>query len=240
MNNNKYETIKKLIKLFLPKKVTFKLQQFYYRSKLDNLAYLYATDKLGRHAYTPIYSKYFQKIRKNQMHVLEIGIGGYDNPNSGGASLRMWKNYFSNSQIFGLDIYDKSPHEEDRIRIFQGDQSDAVFLGKVFDEMGVADIIIDDGSHISEHVIASFRYLFPKLKNGGIYVIEDTQTSYWDDLGGDSKNIDNPSTSMNYFKSLVDAVNYEEFDNSIFEEKEIIDLIFYIHFYHNLIFIQKR
>ena len=53
------------------------------------------------------------------------------------------------------------------------------------------DIIIDDGSHINEHVIRTFQYLFPKLKPGGIYVVEDTQTSYRQDYGGDDKNLNN-------------------------------------------------
>lgn len=240
VTNDRYKILKKTLKLILRPKLTYKLQKYIYQNKLNNLAYLYATDKLGRHNYTPIYSQHFHQLRKNKMNILEIGIGGYDDPTRGGASLRMWKNYFINSHIFGIDIYDKSSHVESRINILQGDQSDPKFLEKVMSKMGYVDIIIDDGSHISEHVISSFRYLFPKLKSGGIYVVEDTQTSYWDDMGGDSKDLSNPKTTMNFFKKIIDAVNYSEFDNDIFDEVEIVSSIFSIHFYHNLIFIYKK
>ena len=59
-------------------------------------------------------------------------------------------------------------------------------------------------------------------------------------MGGDSKNINNPKASMNFFKSIIDAVNNEEFAASIFEEKEYLDSIKAMHFYHNLIFIFKK
>ena len=67
-----------------------------------------------------------------------------------------------------MDIYDKSPHEENRIKIYQGSQVDTDFLQSLCNEIGNFDIIVDDGSHINEHVIKSFEFLFPKLKKGGI------------------------------------------------------------------------
>jgi hypothetical protein len=67
-----------------------------------------------------------------------------------------------------MDIYDKSPQEESRIKIFKGSQVDYPFLDSALAEMGDLDIIIDDGSHINEHVINTFKYLFPKLKSGGM------------------------------------------------------------------------
>lgn len=112
-------------------------------------------------------------------------------------------------------------------------------MDSVANRIGEIDIIIDDGSHINEHVIETFKFLFPKLKNGGIYVIEDTQTSYWKDLGGDSENLNNPKTMMNFFKSLIDSLNSKEFETSnqikSYFDKKIISM----HFYHNLIFIYK-
>ena len=100
-------------------------------------------------------------------------------------------------------------------------------------------IIIDDGSHINEHVIETFRILFPRLKDCGIYIIEDTQTSYWVDFGGDSKNLDNPKTMMNFFKSLADSLNNEEFLIPNYEKNYYDKKITSMHFYHNMIFIYK-
>ena len=106
-------------------------------------------------------------------------------------------------------------------------------------QIGEPDIIIDDGSHLNEHVIKTFQILFPKLKNGGIYVIEDTQTAYWPDYGGDSENLNNPSTMMNFFKMLTDCVNHEEFLKKNYTPSYFDENIVSIQFYHNLIFVFK-
>ena len=67
--------------------------------------------------------------------------------------------------------------------------SHQAFLTSVVDEIGPLDIIIDDGSHLNEHVIRTFEILFPLLNEGGIYAVEDLQTSYWPDHGGSSFNL---------------------------------------------------
>jgi demethylmacrocin O-methyltransferase len=178
---------------------------------LDRLGKIYRTDKAGSHSYTPHYQAHLKKFKFKRIHLLEIGVGGYEDPQNGGSSLRMWKKYFPFGKIFSFDIFDKSALQERRIKIFQGSQVDADFLDKVIQEMGTIDVIIDDGSHINEHVIETFKLLFPKLKDGGIYIIEDTQTSYWPYYGGDSEDLKNPNTMMNYFKGLLDSMNNKEF-----------------------------
>lgn len=95
------------------------------------------------------------------------GIGGYDDPRAGGASLRMWRAYFPKSRIYGIDIHDKSGHDEKRIRTFRGDQTDRGFLEGVVREIGRPNIIIDDGSHLNAHVVATFEILFPLLADDG-------------------------------------------------------------------------
>jgi hypothetical protein len=116
---------------------------------------------------------------------------------------------------------------------------DETFLYKVTNDIGGIDIIIDDGSHINEHVIETFKILFPKLKDGGIYVIEDTQTSYWEEYGGDSQDLNKPGTMMNYFKSMTDCLNNKEFINPGYQQTYFDRKIISMHFYHNLIFIYK-
>jgi len=229
-----------LLKTFFKiKKRFYKLSTVLFSHNLTKLAQFYGTDKWGSHFYAQHYSQHFKSIRKNKIRLLEIGVGGYENTLAGGESLRMWKKYFPSGQIFGIDIFDKSVLEEKRIKMFRGSQIDENFLNYVIDHTDNLDIIIDDGSHINQHIIASFKVLFPKLKQGGFYIIEDTQTSYWSDYGGDSTNLNNPATSLNYFKSLVDCINHEErikpgYKPSFFD-KNIVS----IHFYHNIIFIQK-
>lgn len=99
--------------------------------------------------------------------MLEIGVGGARHPDKGGASLRMWKEYFPKAQIVSIDVFDKSLHEEEGIKIYQGDQTDTVFLHKFCDESGPFDLIVDDGSHKNAHIIRSFQILFPRLKQSG-------------------------------------------------------------------------
>lgn len=216
-----------------------RLVTFHKTSDLTFLAQIYGTDKWGEHWYTPHYETHFRAFRKKKFNLLEIGVGGYDKPYSGGSSLRMWKRYFPKANIFSLDIYDKSPHEESRIRIFQGSQVDTLFLDKVEQQTGELEIIIDDGSHVNEHVLFTFHYLFPKLKSGGIYVVEDTQTSYWQHYGGQEVERNNMDSIMGYFKSLVDGLNHSEFKNEGFQPSYLDLNITSIHFYHNLIFIYK-
>ena len=124
-------------------------------------------------------------------------------------------------------------------QVFYLIQIDVDFLNHVVDDIGEVDIIVDDGSHLNDHVVKSFETLFPKLKNGGIYVIEDTQTSYWESYGGDSINLHNTKTMMNYFKKFIDGLNYKEFVNPAYQASYFDLHITSIHFYHNLIFIYK-
>lgn len=206
---------------------------------LSRLGKIYRSDKIGGHSYTVHYELHLKKFKYRRINLLEIGVGGYSDPNLGGNSLRMWKKYFPFGKIFSLDIYDKSSLQENRIKIFCGSQVDDNDLNRIVKEMGSIDIIIDDGSHINEHVIKTFNLLFPKLNDGGIYVIEDTQTSYWKEFGGDSDNLNNPKTIMNFFKNLTDSLNYKEFVKEDYEPTYFDKKIVSMHFYHNLIFIYK-
>lgn len=210
-----------------------------YRNNLTGLAVIFGSDKWGKHSYTPHYEKHFDRFKRKKVKILEIGVGGNESKILGGASLRMWKSYFRKGYIYGMDIYDKSALQEKRIKIYQGDQSDEVFLKKVGGEAGPFDIIVDDGSHFNEHIIISFITLFPYLNNGGIYVIEDLQTSYWESYGGSSKDLKKPDTAMNFFKSLTDGINYSEYNIDNYQATYFDKHITSMHFYHNLVFIYK-
>ena len=210
-----------------------------YGFNINKLASIYKSDKWGEHFYTKHYQTHFRKFKFKRVKLFEIGVGGYHYPDMGGSSLRMWKRYFPFGKIFALDIYDKSFVEENRIKIFQGSQVDENVLNKITNSIGDFDIIIDDGSHINEHVIKTFQLLFPKLKSGGIYVIEDMQTSYWPDYGGDSKDLNNSSTMMNYFKTLTDGINHEEYILPNYSPSYFDKNIVTMHFYHNILFIYK-
>jgi hypothetical protein len=213
------------------------------RPSLRELACRFEPDKDRGHHYIPHYQHHFGPWRNKKISLLEIGIGGYENPREGGESLRMWKAYFPAGHIFGIDLYDKSCHDEPRIKTYQGDQTDTAFLRGVAKETGPLDIIIDDGSHVNDHVITCFKTLFPLLSERGIYVVEDLQTSYWEEVAGihwgGSKQREAPHTSMHFFKSLVDGLQYEEFTMENYIPTYFDTHVVAMHFYHNLVFIYK-
>lgn len=205
---------------------------------LTELAKHFKTDKWGNHFYTSHYQRHLEHVRSKPINLLEIGIGGYRRDGAGGASLRMWKHFFPKARIVGIDIEDKKFVEEDRITVYQGDQTDAGLLRRMHEECGPFDVVIDDGSHRPAHIIATFQVLFPLLAANGIYVVEDTQTSYWPEWGG-SEDVNDPATSMAMLKRLCDGLNYEEFvDESYQPSYEDLHVVS-VTFYHNLAFIQK-
>ena len=210
-------------------------------AELIEIAKSTGTDKhgLGIHWYGRHYAHHFEEFRTRKFNLLEIGIGGYQDPQVGGASLRMWKAFFPKALIVGLDVFEKSSLSEDRIKIYQGSQDDSALIQRIFEECGGFDIIIDDGSHINSHVISTFRVAFPLLNSDGIYAIEDLQTSYWRSQGGSSIDLNNISTSMGFLKSLVDGLNFMEFEGPTSEPDYFARNIVGLHFYHNIAFIRK-
>lgn len=206
---------------------------------LSELAVKHQTDKWGGHFYTQHYHRHFQHLRYENINVLEIGIGGYDDPLKGGESLRMWQDYFPNARIYGIDIADKTAHDSNRIKTFKGSQVDYKFLDKVVDAIGQINIIIDDGSHVNSHIIDTFKYLFPRLGNDGIYAAEDLQTSYWESYGGNSFCLDRSGSAVNFFKSLIDGLNHKEFINPRYVPSYFDKHIVSMSWYHNLLFLQK-
>ena len=206
------------------------------RRSLTELAQLFKTDKWGRHRYTDHYEQHLNFLKRRSFGLLEIGIGGYAREREGGASLRMWKAYFPKAQIIGLDIEDKSFVDEDRIVTYQGSQVDPAVLDQILADHPVR-VVVDDGSHRSEHVIATFAHVFPLLPDGSIYAIEDTETSYWSNYGG-STDPDAPTT-MNMVKGLLDGLNYEEFTAKGYQPTPSELGIVAIHAFHSLIILEK-
>ncbi len=179
---------------------------------LDSLAIKYGTDKSSAiHNYTPIYEKYFDSLKDKPINFLEIGFAG-------GFSAHMWDEYFKSmdSKLYFIDINpDCLNYINDlshRCILSLVNQANAVALTQWLKLISQDfDIIIDDGSHQMEHQITSFKTLFPRLKKGGMYIIEDLHTSYWNDYGsaGDYNNPQaNIHSTIRFLQNLVDDLNY--------------------------------
>lgn len=222
------------------KRVREEVRAFASNGDMTSLAKIYQTDKWGYHFYTPVYEQWFKSLRYKPIRLLEIGVGGYAKSQMGGNSLRMWKRYFPQGQITGIDIYDKSALQENRLKILKGDQTDPIFLKELTNTEGPFDIIIDDGSHVQSHIITSFETLFPLMNRGGIYVIEDTQTSYWPKFEGSTAEMRSVPSAMNYFIKRVHTVNRQEWLQDEQHPELPEEGIGSISFYHNLIFITRK
>ncbi len=179
---------------------------------LKSVAEIYKSDKI-EHGYIEIYESYFEKIRDEKLKIFEIGIAD-------GKSLLTWADYFKNSTIIGIDIHKINPIEKklnkNNIEIHQGSQSDKSFIEELISKYKEFDIIIDDGSHLSKDVKKSFELLFPALKDNGLYIVEDMQTSYNHFFGGNPFDLKYSNSHMNFFKNLTDRLNYQEIANPFY------------------------
>lgn len=159
---------------------------------LNDIGLKYKTDKSTiTHHYLDTYERYFGHLRNEAFTMLEIGVAG-------GASIRMWREYFPNAKVYGIDNNPDCAGEG----IFIGSQDDPAFLDSVLSHIGVPDIIIDDGSHHGPKTIATFRHLFAKIAAGGWYVVEDTHCFYDPHYGEAPPYGQGMSAVFNFFAGL--------------------------------------
>jgi hypothetical protein len=201
-------------------------------------------DQPGEHRYGPTYSSLFWHFKYRRIALLEIGIGGYKD-RIGGESLNAWQMYFPFARLVGADIQDKRRLATPSTRIYQLDQSSEQQLNALCEAHGPFDIVIDDGSHMNSHQILTFRKLFKSVRPGGLYIIEDVQTSYWSDGGWDGAQPDSEcfeGTCMGYFLQLAKYVNYQEFRHGNAPDPGRLAFaksVRNITFEHNLIVVRK-
>ena len=190
------------------------------------------------HHYLPIYDRIFLPLRQKResssrdpIRFLEIGV--YK-----GGSLELWRKFFGeNAIIHGLDLDPACANlSTSDLPVHIGSQSDTSFLTDVVEKMGGIDIVLDDGSHQARHQRRSFDHLFPKLSDGGLYIIEDTCTSYWLAFGGGFRK---PGTAIETAKSLVDGMHgwYHRIPS---RRKSLAKYeIGAVHFYDSIVVIEK-
>jgi 8-demethyl-8-alpha-L-rhamnosyltetracenomycin-C 2'-O-methyltransferase len=152
---------------------------------LKALAIRYGCDKWHSHSYVDKYESLFQNHRETVRRVLEIGIGYYELMRDfvphyvHGASLKMWRDYFPNAQIIGVDIRPDTLIDEERIQSYALDQSNVLELREFANTSRLYepfDIIIDDGSHDPFHQVLTTSTLFRTLRRPyGVYIIEDVR-----------------------------------------------------------------
>jgi hypothetical protein len=147
---------------------------------LSEISKKYPTDKDFTHNYyNAVYEKFLHPIRDDVKLLCEIGIGGFWKEANWlpGNSLKVWRDYFPNAQILGLDIQRHELTDLDRITLDWLDQSKKDLVIEYSSKLKDYDVIIDDGSHNVYDQQITFAYFFNSLKSGGIYILEDLHSS---------------------------------------------------------------
>ena len=167
-------------------KINYFVQSSFLDKSLTDLMNYYGSDKGGfnkDHNFSDYYSTIFFDKKKSVKNILEIGLGtnNIKVPSNMGlqgkplASLRAWKDYFVNANVYGGDIDKEILKNEDRIKTFYVDQTNAISISELYKNIGNInfDIIIDDGLHEYNANICLFENSFKYLSKQGIYIIED-------------------------------------------------------------------
>lgn len=207
----------------------------------------YGTDKqIKKHGYVKYYKKWLEHLKNDNLKLLEIGI-------ERGRSHLMWKDYLPHSTIYGIDIDNGCKSiEQDRIVVEIGDSNDVNFVNNFFIKYNDFDVIIDDGGHTSNNQIKNFELFFPHVIPGGLYIVEDLHTSYWEAFTKKHE-----KTCVSYLSDLVEIINGNgkvyldgsgEMGNANMEDiiRTTPNLNYYeaniesITFYKSICFIQKR
>jgi Methyltransferase domain len=123
--------------------------------------------------YFDIYHRHFSRFVGREVHVLEVGIYS-------GGSLLMWREYFGElAHIYGVDISEACrAYEDDRTKVFIGDQADRSFWAELRKAAPLIDIVIDDGGHLPEQQLVTLEEMLPHMRSGGVYLCEDIHNRF--------------------------------------------------------------
>ncbi|MCP4967873.1 MAG: class I SAM-dependent methyltransferase [bacterium] len=177
-------------------------------------------------------------MRESIGSVLELGV-------KTGASLRMWREYLPNAEIHGVDLNPYCLRQRgERITIHCASQDDEDRLNEVALIAGGFDLIIDDCSHINELTLASHRILWPHLRGGGHYVIEDLGMSHRDySEQPDQETFMDGELAMNMRRGVSPKQSREQLTNRfeaiIFEMDMRRGDVRFLHFWPNMAVAQK-
>ncbi len=184
--------------------------------------------------YLDIYETHFSRFRNKELAMLEIGI-------SHGGSLQLWHKYFGTGlNLYAIDINEQcKKFETENTRILIGSQQDQAFLVQTKAALPELDIILDDGGHTMLQQKMTFETLFLQLKEGGLFVVEDTHTSYWEEYHGGYRK---KGSFIEYSKNLVDSL-YTHHMKKQYSSMTVNDISKHINsitFYDSIVIFEKK
>jgi hypothetical protein len=182
--------------------------------------------------YFEIYHRHFARFRGQRITMLEIGVFN-------GGSLAMWRDYFGpQARIVGVDVNpDCAAYAAPGIEIVIGDQGDRGFLRSLVERFPAPEIVLDDGGHHMQQQVATFEEVYPRMHPGGVYVCEDTHTSYLAHFGGGKGRA---GTFIETAKALVDRLHTVEGAAGAMPSDPFTLATDSVHFYDRAVVIERR
>jgi len=184
--------------------------------------------------YFEIYHRCFERYRaRPKIKFLEIGV-------QNGGSTRMWREYFSSdAHIIGMDVDPACREmEKEGFEIWIGDQADRGFWATFKQNHRNLDIVLDDGGHTMEQQLVTFQELFPILNDGGVYLCEDTHSSYLNAFQGGLRR---QGTFIEKVKSMIDDIHtwYYHTDEEIYNNY-LTNYLYSIQVFDSIVIFEKR
>ena len=179
---------------------------------------------LKHSCYFPVYDRLLGGYRGKALTLVEIGV-------LNGGSLFMWRRFFGGqARIIGVDLNpDAKRWEQDGFEIYIGNQVDPAFWAHLFRSVGDVDVVIDDGGHTYEQQIKTALEVTPRIKDGGLLIVEDTHTSYFRSFGYPTK-----WSFVNWAKGIADELNSRSPDVNL-QHGRLSGLVHSISFYESMV-----
>jgi cephalosporin hydroxylase len=173
------------------------------------------TDKNSVHCYIKgYYEQQFLKYKNKKINFLEIGIRG-------GGSMKLWSEYFTNAKsIIGIDTDESAIANQfkdiEGVTYYFGD----AYTEEIVNKIATLDVFLDDGPHTLESQLDAIKYYLPKVKTGGLFLIEDIQEESWFDIL--EEKVNELNTNNQYIVERVDL----RYMKNMFGDHRYDDLIF--------------
>jgi 23S rRNA U2552 (ribose-2'-O)-methylase RlmE/FtsJ len=170
----------------------------YYKSRSLKLFFKSKYHSIKHYKYFKVYDHLFSKFINKKITFVEVGI-------LNGGSLEIWRNFFGNkARIIGVDLNPEcKKFEKNGIEIYIGDQSDKKFWHDFFKKIGKVDIVLDDGGHTNKQQITTAISAIPQINDNGMFVCEDTHTSYLEEFNNPNK-----YSFVEFTKKCIDDINF--------------------------------
>jgi len=211
------------------------MQELQKKSELCHIMTKHGSDKgTGRHNYTILYNELFKDRKDEKLNIFELGLGtnNLDVPsNMGptgipGASLRGWREYFSNSNIFGADVDRRILFNENRISTFYCDQRDSTVIkdmwnNEILNDLSF-DVIVEDGLHEFYANLIFLENSLYKLNNGGIYICEDLREETVESFRREIKTLEKKYPGYTFELFCIESADNPYNDNNVLVVKKSI------------------